>query len=244
MGKTCRGISTGNFLKMYSGLKTILERRSWLFRYRTKKAGHLPVFFVLTRQLSKYRNLLWDLLILLLFPTLPLPLPTSPQNTSWSCPSECIWVTSEDAEPSYGKSEKRSWFQTPSASVLCAAGGEGCVLPSLSVAGLWFGLSDIQFLHYDGSWRLVVSCSSSLSKRENLVLRVVFKIRSYQQLLAGVLSDGKGRFSLSPAPYHPFPLVQASIELLFGIFCILVNTSSIYCSSLGDENTEQLSIIA
>lgn len=151
MGKTCRGISTGNFLKMYSGLKTILERRSWLFRYRTKKAGHLPVFFVLTRQLSKYRNLLWDLLILLLFPTLPLPLPTSPQNTSWSCPSECIWVTSEDAEPSYGKSEKRSWFQTPSASVLCAAGGEGCVLPSLSVAGLWFGLSDIQFLHYDGS---------------------------------------------------------------------------------------------
>lgn len=113
-----------------------------------------------------------------------------------------------------------------------------------SVAGLWFGLSDIQFLHYDGSWRLVVSCSSSLSKRENLVLRVVFKIRSYQQLLAGMLSDGKGRFSLSPAPYHPFPLVQASIELSSGIFCILVNTSSIYCSSLGDENTEQLSVIA
>lgn len=37
----------------------------------------------------------------------------------------------------------------------------------------------LQVLHYDGSWSLV-SCSSSLSKHENLVLRVVFRIRLCQ----------------------------------------------------------------
>lgn len=107
----------------------------------------------------------------------------------------------------------------------------------LVVCAIWYSVSSLRWFMETCRKLFLISLQAW-----KLVLRVVFKIRSYQQLLAGMLSDGKGRFS--PALYRPFPLVLASIELLSGIFCILVNTTSIYCSSLGDEDTEQLSVIA
>lgn len=97
-----------------------------------------------------------------------------------------------------------------------------------SAASFCFAVSVIlQFLHYDGSQKLV-SCSSSLSKHENLVLRGVFRIRSYQELLAGVHWDGRGSFTLFPAPCYCFPLVPAGRAHLSGIFYVLLNTSNIH----------------
>lgn len=143
-----------------------------------KGAWLLPVLLVLILwvilQLSKHRGLLWDSLIIVIFfffkTQIHLLLKELPVRACLTHQWGCRTLSREV--------RKKTVLQILNTQCLCpCTAGEERVLSS--VASLCSAVSDIQFLHYGGSWRLVVSCSSSLSKHENLVLRVVLGIGSY-----------------------------------------------------------------